>query len=58
MITSLKHNSIKLCHWEKLATITNTNLEKKLNALTLAKIFAMELSMFPSDVAGIINEAA
>lgn len=57
LVVSLKNDSMKPRHWQKLMDVTGVTFDVTLKTLTLSNIFSMELHRFTAAIEDIINEA-
>jgi dynein heavy chain len=58
LTVSLKGESMKLRHWQKIVDTTGVSLDvSNLNMMTLGNIFEMELHRFSTDIEEIVNES-
>mmetsp|Transcript_53278 Transcript_53278/g.159518 ORF Transcript_53278/g.159518 Transcript_53278/m.159518 type:complete len:3881 (-) Transcript_53278:473-12115(-) len=58
LIAALKNCAMQPRHWDKLAAVAETQMKPHTGMMTLADIFAMDLSKHPEEVGEVINEAA
>ena len=57
LVVSLKNDSMKPRHWQKLMDVTGVTFDVSLKTLTLSNIFSMELHKYTTAIEDIINEA-
>src|SRR5690606_18763288 len=57
LIVSLKNESMKPRHWQKLMEITGVKFDSNMKAVTLDHIFAMELHRYTETIEEIVNES-
>jgi dynein heavy chain len=57
LVVSLKNDSMKTRHWQKVMDVTQVTFDVSLKTLTLSNIFSMELHKFSGQIEEIVNEA-